>query len=130
MFDPNQFQVNEAWIAFQVNEEFLFVQGEPYDIHLLMDAASGYVLGHVLYRVVDGAPQQKDIEDLFRRAWEAKRQWAEKLIIANRAPADETFRKQAEMKGISVQIVSSKDLEPIIAPLKESFASDFMGRAT
>jgi len=45
MLTPDQLLVNEAWIAVRVNEAFLFVKDEPYDIYVLMDAASAYVLG-------------------------------------------------------------------------------------
>jgi len=34
MIRPDQFSVNEAWIAVRINEEFLFVQDEPYDISM------------------------------------------------------------------------------------------------
>lgn len=67
MLTPDQFRVNEAWIAIRVNEAFLFVKDEPYDIYVLMDAASAYVLGHVLSRVVDEAPHEKDVEALLER---------------------------------------------------------------
>jgi len=48
MFSPDDFRVNEAWIAFRANEEFLFVKDEPYDFYVLMDAASTYVFGHAV----------------------------------------------------------------------------------
>ncbi|MCG2774708.1 MAG: hypothetical protein L6406_03415 [Desulfobacterales bacterium] len=81
MLTPDQFRVNEVWIAIRVNESFLFVKDEPYDIYVLIDAASAYVLGHVLSRVVDKAPHESDLEALFREAWGTKGQWAEKLIV-------------------------------------------------
>jgi len=130
MLNPDQFHVNEAWIAVRVNEAFLFVKDEPYDIYVLMDAASAYVLSHVLSRVVDEAPHEKDIEVLFKKAWEAKNQWAEKLILTENSIAEDVFRTEAEKNGISVKIVPLSDLEPIVGPLKESFASGFMGSAT
>ena len=83
MLTPDQFRVNEAWIAARINEAFLFVKDEPYDIYVLMDAASCYVLGHVLSRVVDDAPDDKDIQDLFQTAWQTKNQWAETLIVTH-----------------------------------------------
>jgi hypothetical protein len=126
MLTPDQFRVNEVWIAVRVNEAFLFVTEEPYDIYVLMDAASAYVLGHVLSRVVDEAPDEKDVEALFRKAWEAKNQWAEKLIVTENSIAEDVFRTQAEKNGLSVKIVPLSDLEPIVGPLKESFASDFI----
>lgn len=130
MLTPDQFRVNEVWIALRVNEEFLFVKNEPYDIYVLMDAASAYVLGHVLSRVVDEAPHEKDIEALFRKAWEAKNQWAEQLIVTENSTAEDVFRTQAEKNGLSVKIAPLSELEPVIGPLRESFASDFMGNAT
>ena len=130
MINPNQFQVNEAWIAARVNEEFLFVQDEPYDIYILMDAASCYVLGHVLSRVVDQAPKEVDVKELFQTAFRAKNQWADNLILTGNAPADDVFRKEAEKNGLSVKIINESDLEPIFGPLKESFASNFMRGST
>jgi hypothetical protein len=130
MLAPNQFRVNEAWIALRVNEEFVFVKDEPYDIYVLMDAASAYVLGHVLSRVVDEAPQEKDVAALFRKAWEAKKEWAEQLIITENSFAASVFRTQAEENGLSVKIVPLSELEPIVGPLRESFASDVMGKHT
>ena len=101
MLTPQQFRVNEAWIAVRINEEFLFVKDEPYDIYVLMDAGSAYVFGHVLSRVVDEAPNEKEVEALFRKAWEAKNQWAEKLIITENSTAHDAFRKQAVKNGLN-----------------------------
>ena len=130
MLTPDQFRVNEVWIAVRVNEAFLFVKDEPYDIYVLMDAASAYVLGHVLSRVVGEAPYEKDVEALFRKAWAAKNQWAEKLIVTENSIAENVFRTQAAKNGLSFEIVPLSDLEPILGPLKESFASDFTGNTT
>jgi hypothetical protein len=126
MLTPDQFYVNEAWIVFQINEEFLYVQAEPYNIYMLLDAASTYVLGHVLSRAVDEAPEQKDVQDLLRKAWEAKGQWAKQLILPEESGVEDVFRQQAEKNGLSIKTVPESELEPIIGPLKESFASDFM----
>ncbi len=130
MLTPQQFRVNEAWIAVRINEEFLFVKDEPYDIYVLMDAGSAYVFGHVLSRAVDEAPNEKDIEALFREAWKAKNQWAETLIITENSTAHDVFRKQAVKNGLSIKVVPLSDLEPIVGPLIKSFASDFFGKTT
>jgi len=44
--------------------------------------------------------------------------------------AKDVFRTQEEKSGLSVKILPLSDLEPIVGPLKESFASGFMGSAT
>ena len=48
MLIPDQFEVNEAWIAIRVNDKSVFVEDDPYDIFVLFDAASASVLGFVL----------------------------------------------------------------------------------
>ncbi len=126
MITPDQFRVNEAWIAVRVNEEFLLVQDEPYDIYVLMDAASCYVMGYVLSRVVDETPLEKDVKELFQTAFEAKNQWADMLIVTEDSPADDAFRKEAEQNGIDVKRINESDLETILGPLKKTFASGFM----
>lgn len=125
MLTPDQFKVNEVWIALRVNESFLFVQDEPYDIYVLMDAASTYVFGHVLTRVVEELPHERDVDTLFKEAWGAKKQWPEKLIIPEGDPAEDFFRMQAEKNGLIFDTVPLSDLSSIVGPLKELFASDF-----
>jgi hypothetical protein len=128
MLNPDQFRVNESWIALRVNEEFLFVKDEPYDIYVLMDAASAYVLGYVLSPVVDEAPHEKDVAALFRKAWETKSQWAKELIITENSTAARVFKTQAEENGLSVKIIPLSKLEPIVGPLRQSFALDLIGK--
>ena len=125
MLTSDQFRVNEAWIAIRINELFLFVWDEPYDIYVLMDAASTYVFGHVLSKMVDEAPQEGDVESLFREAWGAKRQWPEKLIMPEHSLAENVFRTLAEKNGFTFSTVPLSDLSPIVDSLKESFASAF-----
>ena len=125
MLTPDQFRVNEVWIAIRINEAFLFVKDEPYDVYVFMDAASAYVFGYVLSKVVDEAPQERDVEALFKKAWEAKSQWPEKLLVPENFLAENVFRMQAEKNGLSFDTVPLSDLSPIVGPLKELFESDF-----
>lgn len=125
MLHPDQFRVNEAWIAIRVNDSFIIAENEPHDIFVLMDAASAYVLGFVLSKVADQAPKQADVEALFQKAWAAKSEWAENLILPEKFSAKEVFTAQAEKHGFKIQLVSLRDLAPIIDPLKESFSQTF-----
>ncbi len=130
MLTPDQFRVNDVWIAIRVNEDFLFVKEEPYDMYVLMDAASAYVFGHVLSRVVDEAPLEKDVETLFTKAWSAKCQWAKKLIVPEDSIAKDVFMSQAEKNGLAFDTVQVSELSPIVGPLKELFATGFIGNTT
>ena len=125
MLARNQFRVNEVWIAFRVNEFFMFVQDEPYAIYVLIDAANTYAFGHVPVRVTDEIPKEKDVDTPFQEAWGAKRQWPRKLILAKDDPAKNIFRMQAEKNGLSFETVPLSDLSPIVEPMKELFASQF-----
>ena len=125
MLSPNQFKVNEVWIALKANESSMFVRDEPYDIYVLMDAASTYVFGHVPVRVTNEIPEEKDVDALFQKAWGAKREWPKKLIIPEGESAHDIFRMQAEKNELSFETVPLSDLSPIVEPVKESFASGF-----
>ncbi|WP_028322846.1 hypothetical protein [Desulfatiglans anilini] len=129
MLTPDQFRINEAWIAIRINEEFLFVKGEPYDVYVLIDAGSCYVFGQVFLRVVNEAPSEKDVEELLQKAFHGKNQWADLLILTGSSPADAVFKRLGEKKGLSIKSVDLSELEPIVGPLKESFASHFIGKA-
>lgn len=121
MLTPDQFRVNEVWIAFRVNESFTFVQDDPYDIYVLVDAASAYALGHVVVKVTDEKPKEKDVDTLFQGAWGAKKQWPTKLILPEDDLAENIFRKQAEKNGLSFETMPLSDLSPIVEPMKEWF---------
>jgi hypothetical protein len=121
MLTPDQFRVNEVWIAIRINESFFFVQDEPYDIYVLMDAASTYVFGHVLSKVVDEVPHEKDVETLFQKAWAAKRQWPKRIIVPENDRAENVFRMQAEKNGLFFETIPLSELTPIVGPLMDSF---------
>ena len=125
MLTPDQFKVNEVWIAVKINKTNLFVKDDPFDIYVLMDAASAYVFGHVLSEGVDEDPHERDVEILFREAWDAKSQWPKKLIVPEEFPAEDVFRIEAEKNGISFETVPISELAPIVEPLKELFGSNF-----
>ena len=88
-----------------------------------MDAASTFVLGHLLSRVDDVTPQEEDVKKIFKDAWGVKRQWPKKLIMPENSVAEDVFKAQAKNKGIKFIAVPLLDLSPIVEPLKQSFAS-------
>ncbi len=91
-----------------------------------MDAASCYIFGYILSHAVDEAPRKKDVKELFQTAFRTKNQWADILILTGNSPPDDVFRKEAEQNGLSVKIINQSDLEPVLGPLKEAFALNFM----
>ncbi len=48
----------------------------------------------------------------------------------NVGEVNERTGEKAEQNGLSIKIVPLSDIEPIVGPLKELFASNFIGNAT
>ena len=114
----NQFRVNEAWIACRL-QTLDTIAGDPVDLYILLEAASGYVFGHLL--VLDEVPSARETQALFRNAYETKRQWPNKLIAAKLDPALQIFQAQADAAGFSLEVVPAPYLEDIILPIQESY---------
>lgn len=123
---PDDFIVNNTWIAVRVNESFIYVQGEPYDGHILMDAGSCFVFGFVFTKTVDIIPSENEVQELLKKAWSAKSEWANELIIPNNYPAGTVFADQAQKNGLHITYVNESDLDLIVGPLKQSFEEDFL----
>jgi tetratricopeptide (TPR) repeat protein len=114
----NHFRVNEVWIACRLRT-LDTVAGEPVDLYILMDAASGYVFGHLL--VIDEVPSTEDTQALFANAYTSKREWPLKLIVAKLDPALPVFQAQADAAGITLEVIPTTYLEDIIRPIQESY---------
>ncbi len=114
----HQFRVNEAWIACRLRT-LDTVAGEPFDIYVLLDAASGYIFGHLL--ALGEVPSAKETQALFKKAHKAKRQWPTKLIATKLDPALTLFRAQADAAGFSLEVVPTTYLEDIVRPIQESY---------
>lgn len=114
----NQFRVNEAWIACRL-QTLDTVVDDPLDLYILLDAASGYIFGHLL--VLDEVPSAEGTQALFRKAYETKRQWPTKLIATKLDPALDVFRAQADAAGFALEVVPEPYLEDIILPIQESY---------
>ncbi|MDK1023876.1 MAG: hypothetical protein QGD92_06550, partial [Gammaproteobacteria bacterium] len=59
MFDPSQFQVNEAWIVFKLNDAPVVTEVDgDFNVLALMDAASCIILGTEFVRADSSEPSQ------------------------------------------------------------------------
>ncbi len=125
MLHPNQFKVNQAWIAVRVNDSFLYVAGEPYDLYILVDAASAYVFGHLASKTVEDGPELPDIEGLFQQAGSLKNQYPIELIVPDNFIPKKQFKAICDIKGIGFREVPEGDLSLIIDDIKQSFEEFF-----
>ena len=67
MLEPSQFQVNEAWIVFRLNESPVSTEADgDFNVLALMDAASCYMLGTEFIRTESSEPSQLESSRLLR----------------------------------------------------------------
>ena len=67
---PDQFKVNEAWIAFQLNDEPIHTEQDgSFDVVCLMDAASCYIFGNAFVPLGQVEPTEFDAHRLLKSGW-------------------------------------------------------------
>lgn len=125
MLHPNQFQINEAWIAFQLNNTPVRTEKDgKFNCVALMDAASCFIFGMVM--VPAGAPELSEfqVRRLLKRGWETKRQYPATLFV----PAgrfQNVLPAEAERQGIAVVRVEDRQLLVFTREARRSFKEHF-----
>lgn len=127
MLHPNQFQVNEAWIAFKISDEPIHTEldGDIYFL-ALMDAASCYILSHVPITAKAAEPTQIESRRLLKEGKSHKKQTPKILFIPTELPV-RFLAAEAERIGIDVVRVEEYQLHVFIAEARESFKKFFSG---
>ena len=127
MLHPNQFQVNQAWILFKLNDAPI-VTGADGDFNLfaLMDAASCFILSSVTVSVTQLEPSKVEVERLLKEARGHKQMMPRQLIIPNDQPA-KIFILEAERQGIVVARVAIDQLQTFVGDAQEGFKEKFGG---
>ena len=121
MLHPSQFEVNEAWIAFQLNEAPVHA-GEDGDFNLiaLMDAASCFLLSNALVRASASEPSKLEARSLLRKGRAHKKELPKTLFIPRDQPAN-LLAAEAERQGITVVRVPEDQLLLFTAEAREGF---------
>lgn len=114
---------DKIWISIRINDTFLNINDEVYDVYVLMNAVTAHVFGHVLAKA-NKPPVEKDVAALFRKAYESQGCWPEKLIVPNTSKARKVFKKIAIKHHLNLESVPLSELSPVIGPLMEAFAED------
>lgn len=101
---PNQFQVNEAWIVFQLNDSPIHTEQEgSFNCICLMDAASCFLLGSELIPIAQGEPSQTQAHQMLTAAWAKKGEFPQTLFIPT-GRFSGTMKLEAERLGMAVII--------------------------
>ena len=125
MLHPNQFQVNEAWIAFWLNDEPIHTaQDGSFNCICLMDAASCYILGNAMTRTGQAQPSQLEAERLLKAGWQHKKEMPKTLFVPEGQFEDE-LTEAAENAKIDVVPVAEDELLVFIGDARKGFEEQF-----
>lgn len=127
MFDPSQFQVNEAWIAFKLNAAPVVTEVDgDFNILALMDAASCMILGTEFVRADSSEPSHLESKRLLKGGYSHKQQFPKKLFIPTNQAAD-LLSVEAERNKIIVVRVPEELLLIFIGEAREGFQQQVSG---
>lgn len=124
---PNQFQVNEAWIVFKLNDAPVFTESDgDFNFISLMDAASCFILGSAPVPVSAMEPSTIEVKRLLQQAQAHLQQLPKTLFIPSGQPA-KFLTIEAERQGITVVRVPEDQLLVFIGEAREDFKERFGG---
>jgi hypothetical protein len=127
MFHPSQFHVNEAWIAFRLNDAPVVTEADgDFNVVALMDAASCMILGAEFIRTDSSEPSQLESKRLLKSGFSHKQLFPKKLFIPTNQAAD-LLSIEAERNRISVDRVPEDQLLIIIGEAREGFQQHVSG---
>lgn len=120
MFHPSQFEVNEAWIVFKLNDAPVITGDGDYNVFALMDAASCFILGTESVRASSDELSEMESKRLLKAGQSHKQQFPKSLIIPNNQVAD-ILSLKAERYGIGVVRAPEEQLQVFIGEAREGF---------
>jgi len=124
---PNQFHVNEAWIAFKLNDTPISAGPEgEFNLFALMDAASCFILSTITVSVRSVEPSVLESRRLLKEGKAHKHQLPKTLFIPSHESAG-LLAAEAEHQGITVVRVSEDQLLLFLSEARESFRERFGG---
>lgn len=129
MIHPSQFQLNDAWVVFKLNDTPIrtAVDGELNFI-ALMDAASCYILGSDVITASALELPKISAKRLLKKAQTQAQRLPNTLYIPHELPA-ESLAKEADRLGITVVSIAEEKLMVFIGEAREGFNERFGGAA-
>ena len=125
MLHPSQFAVNEAWIAFQLNDAPLQTEQDgSLNCLALMDAASCFILGSEFIAASEEEASQLEIRRLLKKGKSHKNQLPKTLFLA-REQLGASIEREAVRQKITVVRVPKSELLVFIAEAREAFRERF-----
>ena len=122
---PGDFQVNQTWLAYRINQTPLRIEGRPIDLYVLQDAASMFLFGNAFAPHGADFPDQKEVEKLMTSAYERRSEWPSELVLPGTYRSENSFIKVAKKHGIAVRSVPESQMSFYIKDTQEAYEEFF-----
>jgi hypothetical protein len=127
---PSQFSVNEAWIAFKLNNAAIHAGSDgSFNFIALMDASSCFILSSALIPASSAEPSKMEAKRLLKEGQAYKQQLPKTLFIPSDQPAS-LLTVEAERQGITVVRVPEDQLLLFIGEARRGFRKHFSDGST
>jgi len=125
MLHPQQFEVNEAWIAFRLNSAPVRTELDgDFNCIALMDAASCFILGTEFVPVTAAEPTRAQFRRLLKTAQRHKQQLP-KILLVPRGDVADLMTREAAHQNIDIVLVPESELLIFIGEARQGFAERF-----
>ena len=125
MLHPNQFQVNEAWIVFKLNDAPIHTARDgDFNMIALMDAASCFILTTLSVSTKAVQPMELESKELLAKGRVHKQELPKTLFIPSHQVAN-VLQTEAESQGITVIRVPEDQLMLFIGEARTGFKEHF-----
>jgi hypothetical protein len=130
MLNPSEFQVNEAWIAFKVNDAPIRTEADgDFNCVALMDAASCFILSTTFVPAKETEMSILEVRRMLKEGQAHKQTLPKTLFIPSDQPAN-NLAVEAERQSVAVVRVPEDQLLLFIGEARESFKQRFGGTRT
>ena len=127
MYHPNEFQVNEAWIAFVLNEfPIRTEQNGAFNCICLMDAASCFILATEMITTTATEPSEIEARRLFKVAQAHNPSKPKKLFVPT-GQFKKYIAAEANRRGMEVISVNEQDLLVFVGEARQGFTTHVQG---
>lgn len=127
MLEPKQFEVNEAWIVFSLNDRPVRTEADgDFNVLALMDAASCYIFGTEFVSTTSREPSKQESSRLFAYGEAKAGGFPETLLVPEQLVAD-VLTTEAERCDIAVIRVPDEQLLVFIGEARRGFEAYMRG---
>ncbi|HET8942813.1 MAG TPA: hypothetical protein VFN13_12595 [Rudaea sp.] len=121
MLHPNQFQVNEAWIVFKLNDAAILTKKDgAFHVIALMDAATCFIFGTQFVPVASSEPSELESKRLMKSSQSRNQRLPKTLYIPTDLVAD-ILSVEAQRDGGAVVRVPEQQLALFIDEARKGF---------